>query len=95
MKILLVSITLFVIVAQPAMAHTMLVAMRSQECIDRCLAKSKNRDQANACINKKCGDESMGGAANEVVIPHGCPYNLDKVCQRNRKGKLVHCHCAS
>jgi hypothetical protein len=28
-----------------------------------------------------------------IYIKHGCPYNLDKVCDR-RGGKLV-CHCVS
>jgi len=29
-----------------------------------------------------------------IFIRGGCPYNLDKVCDRNRAGKLV-CHCVS
>jgi hypothetical protein len=34
-------------------------------------------------------------AAKEVFIRGGCPYNLDKICLRDRNGKLVHCRCAS
>ena len=140
MKILLVSITLLFVVAQPATAQTVLVASRNQACIEKCLSQSKNMEAANACISRNCrggsmGDGSMGdgkkmgkkqmdqmdqdesmgggkkmgkknkkqmdqmdesmGGANEVVILHGCPDNLDKVCKRNRQGKLVKCRCAS
>jgi hypothetical protein len=34
-------------------------------------------------------------AAKEVFIRGGCPYNLDKICVRDRNGRLVHCRCAS
>ena len=34
-------------------------------------------------------------AAKEVFIRGGCPYNLDKICLRDRNGKLVHCRCQS
>ena len=30
-----------------------------------------------------------------VLIRHGCPYNLDKVCYRNKNGRLVNCRCQS
>jgi hypothetical protein len=29
-----------------------------------------------------------------IFIRGGCPYNLDKACVRNRRGKLI-CHCVS
>lgn len=32
----------------------------------------------------------------QVFIKHGCPYNLDKVCTRSRKGsRLYNCRCVS
>ena len=34
-------------------------------------------------------------AAKEVFIKGGCPYNLDKICIRDGRGRLVRCHCAS
>jgi hypothetical protein len=34
-------------------------------------------------------------ADKKVFILHGCPYNLDKECYRNRYGKLVRCRCVS
>jgi hypothetical protein len=65
--------------------------------------KLTTNDQARSpllLVAARCTAESTSCAfskptVNEVVIPHGCPYNLDKVCKRNRRGKLVHCHCAS
>ncbi len=30
-----------------------------------------------------------------VTIIGGCPYNLDRVCTRNKRGKLVNCRCQS
>lgn len=29
-----------------------------------------------------------------ILIKGGCPANLDKVCHRNRRGKMM-CHCQS
>lgn len=29
-----------------------------------------------------------------ILIRGGCPANLDKVCHRNRRGKMM-CHCQS
>ena len=34
-------------------------------------------------------------AAKEIFIKGGCPYNLDKACIRDRRGKLVKCRCVS
>jgi hypothetical protein len=34
-------------------------------------------------------------ADREIIIHGGCPYNLDKVCLRDRHGRLHRCHCAS
>jgi hypothetical protein len=32
---------------------------------------------------------------NRVIIIGGCPYNLDRVCTKNKRGKLVNCRCQS
>ena len=41
------------------------------------------------CIPKNAGN------GTKVSIPHGCPYNLDKVCIRTQGGLLVQCRCVS
>ena len=33
--------------------------------------------------------------ARKVFIRGGCPYNLDKECDRLPNGRLVHCRCVS
>jgi hypothetical protein len=33
--------------------------------------------------------------ARKVFIRGGCPYNLDKECDRLPDGRLVHCRCVS
>jgi hypothetical protein len=33
--------------------------------------------------------------AKKVFIRGGCPYNLDKECDRLPDGRLVHCRCVS
>ena len=47
------------------------------------------------------GDQTVGAGHVErapqrlaLFIRGGCPYNLDKECHRNRKGKMV-CRCVS
>jgi hypothetical protein len=32
---------------------------------------------------------------SRVTIIGGCPYNLDRVCTKNKRGKLVNCRCQS
>ena len=34
-------------------------------------------------------------AEKKVFIRGGCPYNLDKECIRDHKGRLVKCRCVS
>lgn len=41
------------------------------------------------------GEPLVQLALQRVFIKHGCPYNLDKVCIRNRRGQLVNCRCVS
>ena len=62
-------------------------------------------DSANAaggCGPNQVYSSSMGqcipknaGAETKVLIPHGCPYNLDKVCMRSQGGTLTRCRCVS
>jgi hypothetical protein len=33
--------------------------------------------------------------ARKIFIRGGCPYNLDKECERLPNGRLVHCRCVS
>jgi hypothetical protein len=51
--------------------------------------------QGKMTTNDQAGSSLPQLAASEVVIRGGCPYNLDKICQRNKAGKVVHCRCAS
>ena len=41
--------------------------------------------------------DRLGGMqlARKVFIRGGCPYNLDKECDRLPNGRLVHCRCVS
>lgn len=39
------------------------------------------------------GDKMVAARQTKFIL-HGCPYNLDKSCRRNRHGKWV-CHCVS
>jgi hypothetical protein len=57
---------------------------------------------AGSCGPNMVYSSSMGqcipknaGAETKVIIPHGCPYNLDKVCMRSQGGTLTRCHCVS
>jgi hypothetical protein len=57
---------------------------------------------AAACKRSEVYSSSMGqcipknaGAETKVFIPHGCPYNLDKVCMRSQGGTLTRCRCVS
>ena len=57
---------------------------------------------AFSCGRNQVYSSSMGqcipkdaGRGKKVLIPHGCPYNLDKACIRTQGGLLVQCHCVS
>ena len=55
----------------------------------RCGLNQVYSSSMGQCIPKNAGN------GTKVSIPHGCPYNLDKVCIRTQGGLLVQCHCVS
>ena len=65
------------------------------------IAQSNTADAA-VCGRNQVYSSSLGqcipknaGNGKRVFIPHGCPYNLDRVCIRTQGGLLVQCHCVS
>jgi hypothetical protein len=66
------------------------------------IVQSGHASAAGGCGPDMVYSSSMGqcipksaGAETKVIIPHGCPQNLDKVCMRAQGGTLTRCHCVS
>jgi hypothetical protein len=63
-----------------------------EQCIPKVAGCAWNQVYVSSlgqCIPKNAGGDT------KVFFPHGCPYNLDKVCIKTQGGVLVQCHCVS
>ena len=61
---------------------------------DTASAAMCGRNQVYSSSMEQCIPKNAGGGT-KVFFPHGCPYNLDKVCIKTQGGLLVQCHCVS
>jgi hypothetical protein len=71
----------------------------------QCIPKSLGQGPAkppSGCKQNEVYSSSMGqcipkdaGSGTKVLIPHGCPQNLDKACIKTPGGALIQCHCVS
>jgi len=71
------------------------------QCVPKSLGQGPAKSSSGCKLNEVYSS-SMGqcipkdaGSGTKVLIPHGCPYNLDKACIRTPAGALVQCHCVS